>query len=61
MADCHAGLLPLLSGLKLCRWSFFKCVFSPHCLSLFRFNKLISCQLLTDPTLPESVVSVKGP
>lgn len=67
MADCHAGPLLLPSavqshatGLKLCSGSVFKCVFSPWCLSLVCSNKLTRCQLLTDPTVPESVELVKG-
>lgn len=68
MADCHT-VSPLsltavqshAAGLELCISSFYSYFFSPLCLSLVCFNKLITCQLLTDPTQPESIASVDRP
>lgn len=68
MADCHTvsplSLLAVQSyttGLKLCIRNFYQYFFSLLCLSLVSFNKLIRCQLLTDPTRPEWVASVNRP
>lgn len=66
MADCHTGLSSVThSSPEPCHGveirSFYKYFSSPQCLSLVCFNKLIRCQLLTDPTIPERVASVKGP